>query len=116
MKLSFQKINPTQDFEIKFNNLIFSGKLKRKDQKIISCEALLQGVLEHFCDKCGKEIELKLNEEINLIFSDGICENSSNSLDLIEFLDGEIDLEFVLHSEIEAYKSAYFYCDLCSVS
>ncbi len=31
----------------------------------------------------------------------------------MEFFDGNIDLKEVLESELEAFKSDYFYCEKC---
>ncbi len=37
-------------------------------------------------------------------------------LDIIEFLDGEIDLSYILESEITSIESSYHYCDKCDNS
>ena len=33
---------------------------------------------------------------------------------VIEFFDGKIDFDEVIQSEVESFKSGYFYCDECS--
>ena len=33
--------------------------------------------------------------------------------DTVEFFDGNIDLKEVFESELEAFKSDYFYCEKC---
>ena len=48
------------------------------------------------------------------IISNGIYKGKEENLeDVVEFFDGFVNLEEVLTSEIEAFKSDYFYCDKC---
>ena len=57
---------------------------------------------------------LLYDEDVNLILSDGIYKDEEENLDdAVEFFDGFINLEEVLTSEIEAFKSDYFYCEKC---
>lgn len=115
MKIAFAKIAKNQiPFEIQRDKLEFSGNLKRVDSGIVECEALIKGDLEHNCDRCGKDIVLKVNENIKLLVSEGIYKDSEENLeDVIEFFGDFIDLEEIFISEIEAYKSDYFYCENC---
>ncbi|MCD8214026.1 MAG: hypothetical protein LUC34_08310 [Campylobacter sp.] len=55
-----------------------------------------------------------MNQEIKLFLSDGVYIDVENELsDTIEFFDGNIDLQEVFKSEIESFKSDYFYCENC---
>lgn len=114
MKIPFQKIS-NQDvfFELKNDDLKFFGNLKRKNSKLVSCKAKIVGSMPHGCDRCGDDMILILNEDLDLIISDGICNNNENLEDIIEFFDNQIDMEYIFTSEIEAYKSDYFYCKKC---
>jgi hypothetical protein len=47
--------------------------------------------------------------------SDLISEDKDD-LDIIEFLDGKIDLLYILESEITSIESSYHYCDKCNNS
>lgn len=115
MKIAFAKIANNQiPFEIKKEYLKFSGNLKRVSSNLIDCTASIEGSLAHNCDRCGEDIKLNLDENLKLIISDGIYKDSEETLDdVVEFFDGFVDLDEVFISEIEAYKSDYFYCEKC---
>ena len=115
MKIAFAKIaNNLIPFEIQKENLNFSGNLKRVNSNIVECKLAIKGDLIHSCDRCGEDITLDLNENLDLLISDGIYKDSEENLEnVIEFFDGHIDLEEIFISEIEAFKSDYFYCEKC---
>ena len=56
-----------------------------------------------------------MNERVEVFASDGLYKDQEGEelLNIIEFFDGLIDLEVVLQSEIEAFKSDYHYCGQC---
>ena len=115
MKISFAKIaNNQMPFELGLDGVNFNGELKRINQNLVSCKGKIAGKIAHNCDRCGEDINLKLDEDVNLILSDGIYKDKEENLDdAVEFFDGFVNLEEVLTSEIEAFKSDYFYCDKC---
>ncbi len=94
----------------------FSGSIKKSSLNLAKCSGKLSGKLEHICDRCGADIVLNLDEELNLNLSDGIYKDIDNELsNTIEFYDGQIDTDEILISELEAFKSDYFYCDNCKI-
>ncbi|MCR4941672.1 MAG: hypothetical protein K5978_02610 [Campylobacter sp.] len=115
MKISFAKVMLNDfAFDLEKEGLKFSGNLVKKDQTSVKCEASITGEIKHFCDRCGDDIDLNLNEKINLLFSDGIYKDVQDQLENVyEFFDSQIDLDEVFISEIETYKSDYFYCEKC---
>ncbi|MBE3022660.1 hypothetical protein [Campylobacter sp. 7477a] len=115
MKIAFAKVaNQNIDFEIKSEELNFKGHLKRIDHKNVKCLGNISGSTAHNCDRCGADISLDINENVGLIVSDGVYTDPENELsDAIEFFDHQIYLEEILKSEIEAFKSDYFYCKDC---
>ena len=115
MKIAFSKVtNNKIPFEIKENGIVFSGNLVSLTHNLVKCHAEINGEMTHICDRCGNDINIKINESVELILSDGIYKDSEDCLDdAIEFFDGFINLDDVLVSEIEAYKSNYFYCKNC---
>ncbi|ANE35287.1 hypothetical protein CIG11343_0197 [Campylobacter iguaniorum] len=117
MKIPFDKLTfAGTEFEELFDELKFSGKLVKVDLKMAKCEAKIIGNLKHYCDRCGKNINLALDEEVSLFLSNGTYKDHENELsDTIEFYDGEIDIDEIFQSEIESYKSDYFYCDECKI-
>ncbi|PSM52243.1 hypothetical protein CBLAS_0237 [Campylobacter blaseri] len=117
MNIAFSKISKEPiSFELKVDNLIFKGNLKRIDSKLVNCKGVIFGTFEHICDSCGSDLNININENIALIISDGIYKDSKESLeDVMEFFDNNINIKDILHSEVEAYKSDYFYCDNCKI-
>ncbi|CAD7286346.1 hypothetical protein [Campylobacter suis] len=115
MKLSFNKVTKQpSNFELLKDGLNFSGFLVSQNQKIVKCQGKISGSTPHFCDRCGVEISLFINQDVDLLLSDGIYKDVDNEFsDVVEFFSGEIDLDEVFISEVEAYKSDYFYCENC---
>lgn len=115
MKIPFNSITFDDfKFEICYNDLKFGGFFKRKDHQIVICTGRITGHLSHYCDRCGKSLLLNLDENISLYVSCGVYKDLDNKIsDTIEFFDGFIDICEILNSEVEAYKSDYFYCDEC---
>lgn len=117
MKIRFDKLSATPvNFESCVDGVKFSGSIKKSTLNLAKCDGRLSGELEHICDSCGADIILSLDEEIDLNLSDGIYKDSDNELsNTIEFYGGEIDTDEILISELEAFKSDYFYCDKCKI-
>ena len=77
-------------------------------------KANLNGILAHKCDSCGDDININVNENLELILSDGAFKDKLGELsDAVEFFDGFIDLSELANSEIQSFKSDYFYCKNC---
>ena len=114
MKIAFAKISASPvPFEISQNGLKFSGNFKRKDSKFIECKGGIKGKIPYICDRCGKEFDLDV-ESVNLLLSEGVFNDEKHeSLDVMEFFGAEVDLDEILRSEMEAFKSDYFYCEEC---
>lgn len=113
--MNFQKISssPTK-FSVEVNGVKFSGNLTKKDTNLVSCKGIMTGIIPYICNRCGDEFELEINENIDLLLSNGIFKDDQTpNLDVMEFFDEKIDLEEVLQSELEAYKSDYLYCSKC---
>ena len=115
MKIAFAKISASPvPFEISQNGLKFSGNLKRKDSKFVECKGEIKGKIPYICDRCGKEFDLDVSESVNLLLSEGIFNDERHeSLDVMEFFGAEVDVDEILRSEMEAFKSDYFYCEEC---
>ena len=115
MKIAFAKISATPvPFEISRDGLKLSGNLKRKDSKFIECKGEIKGKIPYICDRCGKEFNLDVNESVNLLLSEGVFNDEGHeNMDVMEFFGAEIDVDEILRSETEAFKSDYFYCENC---
>ena len=118
MIIPFSKIaNKEINFELVRNNdLVFSGILKRKDPFLVKCQGTIKGEIKYICDRCGDEFMLPIDQDVELNLSDGVYKDRENELsDTVEFFDGNIDLKEVFESELEAFKSDYFYCEKCKI-
>ncbi|AQW85642.1 putative protein (DUF177 domain) [Campylobacter pinnipediorum subsp. caledonicus] len=115
MKINFLKIsNNGFPFDLDSNGLKFFGNLRKADKNLVLCEAKMTGKTDVLCDRCGKEMTLELDEDIKIFISDGVYNDEGEDLmDVIEFFNNEIDLDEVFESELQAYKSDYFYCNEC---
>ena len=115
MKIAFAKISAAPvPFEISQDRLKLSGNLKRKDSKFIECKGEIKGKIPYICDRCGKEFDLDVSESVNLLLSEGVFNDEKHeSLDVMEFFGAEVEVDEILRSEMEAFKSDYFYCEEC---
>lgn len=111
MKIAFKKITTPKSFQLQKEGLHLDGTLSRIDSKIIKLDGHLDGELELICDRSGEKFTKKFSESLVLYISDGIWhmqnQNMLGSFDVIEFFDGFIDLDSILHSEIESIRTDY---------
>ena len=114
MKIGFNKVGSTAiPFEVSKENLIFSGTLEKFSRSLIELEAKITGKVETPCDICAEDFQSPINESVKFHISDGICEDDDSEYDIIEVNDSMIDLDEILGSEIELFKSGYFCCENC---
>lgn len=113
MKISFDKISSTPKlFSIASDDVVFSGTLSKIDFNTVKLDGDLNGELEVCCDRCGTVFKTAIEQPLSLELSQKERQNKDN-LDIIEFLDGTIDLGYILQSEIDSIKSLYHYCQKC---
>ena len=111
--MKFDKIGSTpKDFELNLEDATLEGTLQKSGYHRVALDARLGGTVELDCDRCGQSFDYPLEGELKLTISDQVIEDKDD-LDIIEFLDGNIDLTYILESEINALKGAYHYCANC---
>lgn len=116
MKIRFDKIGTTpNNFEVSLKDATLTGTLQKSGYHRVTLNAVLGGKAELDCDRCGQSFDYPLEGELKLTLSDMMIEDKDD-LDIIEFLDGDIDLTYILESEINALKGAYHYCQKCGSS
>jgi hypothetical protein len=116
MTIVFDKVGSTaKPFGLNSEGILFEGTLKKSGYHQVTLDAQLEGNLELNCDRCGKSYPNKLDTRLTLKLSDLVSEDKDD-LDIIEFLDGKIDILYILQSEINALKESYHYCDACDNS
>jgi len=118
LKVILRRVTKTPlDFEVESDEITFKGYLQYHAGKLILLKANLLGSLEKSCDICAEEFKIPLNEEIEFFISDGIYGDDDNiDLDVVESLNGEVEIEELLSSEVELIKSDYHSCDECKHS
>ena len=116
MQIKFDKIGSTpKSFELNLGEATLNGTLQKTGYHRVSLDAVMGGKVELDCDRCGQSFDYPLEGELKLTISDMMIEDKVD-LDIIEFLDGNIDLTYILESEINALKGAYNYCQNCDNS
>ena len=116
MKIVFDKIGSTaKPIELSLEGVKLEGTLKKSGYHQVTLDAHMSGSIELDCDRCGDTYNYDVDNKLQLRLSDIVSENKDD-LDIIEFLDGEIDISYILQSEINTFKNAYNYCDKCANS
>jgi len=116
MVIVFDKVGSTaKPFEQASEGLVLEGTLQKSGYHRVTLDATLCGTLEMTCDRCGDTYGHDIDTPLKLTLSDQLSEDKDD-LDIIEFLDGKIDILYILQSEINTYQSAYHYCDKCNES
>jgi len=114
MKMIFDKIGSTaKPFQLDLEGVLLEGTLQKSGYHQITLDAQMSGSIELSCDRCGDTFDYDLDNKLKLKLSDQVSEDKDD-LDIIEFLDGEIDISYILQSELNTLKSAYHYCEKCS--
>ena len=113
MRIIFDKIGSTaKPIGVTSDSVSLEGTLQKSGYHQVTLEAILSGDVELFCDRCGDAYDYKMDSKLRLKLSDLVSEDKDD-LDIIEFLDGKIDILHILQSEITSLKSDYSYCDNC---
>ena len=124
MKIPFQNIGPQsktikQTLEGDDFNITLTGALTRKGLGMASLEGILNGTIQLECDRCGEPFTYLVDEKVTLKITD-VPHKSSEGLgdeqdyDIIEFLDGVVDLDEIIISEVNAIKLDYHKCENCN--
>ena len=113
MQIVFDKIGSTEKpIFLNEEGIILDGTLVKSGYHQVTLDATLNGDIELACDRCGTEYMYNVGSKLRLKLSDIVSEDKDD-LDIIEFLDGKIDVLHILKSEINSIKSGYNYCESC---
>jgi hypothetical protein len=114
MSIPFRKIGTTaQEFETHENGTTFKGSLKHYQRGLIMLEGHIHGILNVTCDICAENFDTILDEKLTFLLSDGIFNGHDENYDVVEFLDGTIEIDELLTSELESIRSDYHRCPGC---
>ena len=112
MKVEFRKISrDTSPFSVDIDGLIVSGSFRKVREREVEVFYKMSGCIVHNCDICGEKFYLDCDESSTLLVSDG--EYDGSELDVVETFDHCVDIDYIVNSELEAFKSDYHYCDTC---
>jgi uncharacterized metal-binding protein YceD (DUF177 family) len=113
MKIVFDKIGSTaKPIGLSSKGVMLEGTLQKSGYHQVTLDAQMCGEIELSCDRCGDTYGYMIDNKLRLKLSDLVSEDKVD-LDIIEFLDGKIDLLYILDSEITSIESSYHYCDKC---
>ncbi len=114
MKIIFEKVGSTaKPVKIESQGVTLAGTLQKSGYHRVTLDARMDGSMVLDCDRCGQSFDYIVETPLKLTLSDRISEDKDD-LDIIEFLDGVIDVAYILESEINAIQGAYHYCSKCS--
>jgi uncharacterized metal-binding protein YceD (DUF177 family) len=110
----FDKIGQSaKPFELTVDGVNLKGTLAKSGYHRIRLEGDLDGQVELLCDRCGDVYHYDMKSPLHLTLSDELVE-TEDDLDIIEFIDGVVDLEFIVQSEIASVENSFHYCDRCA--
>ena len=116
MKIQFDKIgSSSKPFDIVVDGVGFQGTLQKSGYHRVSLHGRIKGDIALDCDRCGGGYLHSLKSQLKLSLSDQVRKDKED-LDIIEFLDGVIDITYILESEINVQKTSYHYCPECDNS
>ncbi len=114
MTIVFDKIGSTaKPIELSSKGVTLEGTLQKSGYHQVTLDAQMSGSFDLDCDRCGDTYIYIMDNKLRLKLSDLVSEDKDD-LDIIEFLDGKIDLLYILESEITSIESSYHYCDKCN--
>jgi hypothetical protein len=117
VKIEFRKLPmESTEFEILSNSVKFLGTFSKITSNLAKIDTTLLGNCSVDCCKCGDTLNIKLDEKVNFLVSDGIYTKDSRDDEeriVIEIENHIVDFDEILHSEIESLHSEYYFCNTC---
>jgi uncharacterized metal-binding protein YceD (DUF177 family) len=116
LKIVFDKVGHTaKPVALEVQGVTLNGTLQKSGYHRVLLDATMEGELSLVCDRCGQTYDQKIATPLKLTLSDEVSEDKDD-LDIIEFLDGVIDVTYIIESEMNAIEGAFHYCDQCDGS
>lgn len=115
MRVEFRKITKDKKpFTFEKDGFGLDGTASRISNGMVKLEFVLSGPIELPCDRCAETVVRELNEEICLFASDGTYSGQmEQSIDVVEFYQGFIEMGELLESELSLIRSDYLICSQC---
>ena len=114
MNIPFRKIKSAeQAFELENSGIKCNATLQYRSGGLIHAKMILSGDLELDCDVCAETFKKPIQEDVEILLSDGVYSGSDENLDVVEVNSSIIDLNELLSAEIELIRCDYNRCDAC---
>ena len=117
MKIAFNKVARENSYSLKVESEQFSVDanfdIVPKTASMVLCKLTFSGEIQTICNRCGNEITQKVDEIIELLISDGVFDGFDKNFDVVEVLDGFVDFDEIIHSELELIFTNYYNCGSC---
>jgi uncharacterized metal-binding protein YceD (DUF177 family) len=111
--VSFSKVTSSpNEYRVSDDGVELVSQLTLSHHHLVKANSTLKGEIAIECSRCLEEFTKEVDSSFELLLSDGEY-RGNDSLDVIEFFDGKIDLDQVLKSEIESYRNDYHLCGAC---
>jgi uncharacterized metal-binding protein YceD (DUF177 family) len=115
MKIAFSRVGQSEkSIKLTLKGVTLEGTLVKRGYHQVKLDGKLEGTIKLICDRCGGEFPENVDAPLNLTLSEAIV-HTQDDLDIIEFLDGVIDLDFILESEIGSMENSYHRCPKCAM-
>ena len=114
MKIEFKKIpQEKKEFNTSLNSVKIEGTFCRISQSLVKIDAVLKGSTDIDCCRCGITEQIEVDEELQLLLSDGLYKGDESEYLLIEVENSLIDFNEIIESELNSIKSDYHICENC---
>ena len=114
MKIEFRKAPQTsKELEIDYNSVKIEGTFCKISQSLVKVDAVLKGSTDIDCCRCGITEEIEVDEELQLLLSDGVYKKDESEYLVIEVENNLIDFDEIIESELNSIKSDYHICKNC---
>ena len=115
MKIEFRKApSVSKELEIIHNSVKIEGTFCKISQSLVKIDAVLKGSTDIDCCRCGVTEEIEVDEELQLLLSDGLYKGDESEYLVIEVENSLIDFDEIIQSELNSIKSDYHLCDECT--
>lgn len=99
--------------------MTLDGELQKSRQDTVLFEGVLKGTVELECDACAANYVSHIDEKVTFKITDrphhsGGGPEDEQDYDIIEFLDGIIDINEIILSEVNAIRFDYHKCSNCN--
>ena len=116
MKIAFSKVHQApKHFERECFGVRCEGVLERIDRDRIKLDATFSGSKSLDCDRCAKHYVQQIDHRLEMVLTQK-AQSTNDDLDIIEFLDGFIDIDYIVESELCSLESTFHFCEACESS